>query len=114
VKECEFRKDATKQRNTCAITIPRCEISKNVTIITPLNISVLLRTDVDDDRFAHLSACDEMSTWIEWTETRNIKEVSSVHPSIFAKDISPARLGDLIGERSLLPSSPESFVELNQ
>ena len=69
---------------------------------------------VDDDRFAHLSAGDEMSPWIKRTETRNIKEVSSVHPSIFAKDIIPARPGDLIGVRSLLPSSSESFVELNQ
>src|SRR5262245_33188189 len=103
-----------KQRNLCAITIPRCEISKNVTIITPLNIQALLRTDVDNDRFAHLSAGDEMSPWIERTETRNIKAVLSVHPSIFAKGIIPARLGNLTGERSLLPSSPESFVELNQ
>ena len=56
-----------------------------------------------------------MSPWIERTETRNIKEVSSVHPSIFAiADFFRARLGDRIGERSLLPSSPESFVELNQ
>jgi len=37
-----------------------------------------------NDRFAHLSAGDEMSRWIERTETRNIKEVSSVHPSMFA------------------------------